>query len=329
MSNERYVSARVVSTDPAVIYSMRGYATPLGVASLRPEAFRGREVLHLLALASTIEVEDAPRKIAKDLQAAAAEFPGNTFVVLTNTEFEAYLLSELGVAAMPCNLLVFLDEHLFVPMDGPPEFDAIYNARLTPIKRHELAVDVESLALLYDLGPPEKPVRYDDVRAMLPRATFINHQVGGGVYRQLPVKDCVRHVNRARVGLCLSAVEGAMQASMEYMLAGLPVVSTRSIGGRDRYFLPPFCRIVDDNPAAVAQAVEAYVKKPIPKQVVRDHALFMLRFERHNFLIAVNKLVKAAFGVDGLFDSFAPFATGLTRWRSADEAVAPLMKNAS
>ncbi|MDZ4866320.1 MAG: hypothetical protein SGI91_03270 [Alphaproteobacteria bacterium] len=329
MSNDRYVSARVVSTDPAVIYSMRGYAMPLGVANLRPEAFRGRKVLHLLSLASTIETEDGPRKIAKDLQAAAAEFPGNTFIVLTNTEYESYLLSELGVVAMPCNLLTFLDENLFVPMGGPPEFDAIYNARLTPIKRHELAVDVASLALLYDLGPAEQRICYDEVRAMLPRATFINHQVGQGAYRQLPVKDCVRHINRARVGLCLSASEGPMQASMEYMLAGLPVVSTRSIGGRDRYFLPPFCRIVDDSPAAVAQAVEAYVKKPIPKQIVREHALFMLRFERHNFLIAVNKLVKATFGIDGLFKSFAPFEIGLTRWRSADEAVAPLMKHAS
>lgn len=329
MNKDRYVSARVVSTNPAVIYSTRGYATPLGVASLRPEAFRGRKVLHLLALASTIETEDGPRKVAKDLQAATAEFPGNTFVVLTNTEFEAYLLAELGVVAMPCNLLIFLDENLFVPIGGTPEFDAIYNARLTPIKRHELAVDVASLALLYDLGPPERPTLYEDIRAMLPRATFINHQVGGGTYRQLPIEDCVRHINRARVGLCLSAIEGAMQASMEYMLAGLPVVSTRSIGGRDRYFLPPFCRIVDDDPAAIAEAVEAYARKPIPKQVIRDHALFMLRFERHNFLIAVNKLVKATFGIDGLFKSFAPFEIGLTRWRSADAAVAPLMKHAS
>jgi hypothetical protein len=140
-----------------------------------------------------------------------------------------------------------LDENLFVPMGGPPEFDAIYNARLTPIKRHDLAVDVASLALLYDLGPAEQRICYDEVRAMLPRATFINHQVGQGAYRQLPVKDCVRHINRARVGLCLSAIEGAMQASMEHACR-LAVVSTRSIGGRDRYFLPPFCRIVDDDP---------------------------------------------------------------------------------
>jgi glycosyltransferase involved in cell wall biosynthesis len=329
MNKDRYVSARVVSTDPAVIYSMRGYATPLGVASLRPEAFRDRKVLHLLSLASTIETEDAPRKVAKDLQAASAEFPDNTFVVLTNTEFEAYLLSELGVVAMPCSLLTFLDENLFVPMGGPPEFDAVYNARLIPLKRHELAREVASLALLYDLGPPEKPSCYDDVRAMLPRATFINHQVGEGAYKQLRIEECVRHINRARVGLCLSASEGPMQASMEYMLAGLPIVSTRSLGGRDRYLLPPFCRMVDDDPAAVAQAVEAYVKKPIPKQVVRDHALFMLRFERHNFLIAVNKLVKQIFGVESLFKSFAPFEIGLTRWRSPDQAVAPLMQQPS
>jgi glycosyltransferase involved in cell wall biosynthesis len=43
---------------------------------------------------------------------------------------------------------------------------------------------------------------------------------------------------RAVVGLCLSTVEGSNYASMEYMLAGLPIVSTPSIGGREVYFDP-------------------------------------------------------------------------------------------
>ena len=115
-----------------------------------------------------------------------------------------------------------------------------------------------------------------------------------------------------------------MQAAIEYLLCGLPVVSTRSIGGRDRYLMPPFCRLVADDPDRVAAAVDDFARAKIPKQAVRNYIMHLLAFDRHNFLIAVNKLAKETFAIDGLFDSFAPFEAGLTRWRRADEVLKPL-----
>jgi hypothetical protein len=329
MHHERDVSAMVVSTDPLIVYSTRSIGAPLGIASLKPDHFRGRKALHLLALDATIETDDRANKVARDLQIAAGELPESNFVVLTNTGFESYLLAEIGVSAMPCNRATFIDENTFAPVDGPAQFDAIYNARLTPAKRHELARDLANLALLYDRDRPDEPNRYDDVRAALPRATFVNHQEGRGAYRHLSSAECAKHINRARVGLCLSAGNGPTLAAMEYMLTGLPIVSTYSRGGRERYMLPPFCRMVDDNPAAVADAVDMYVRKPIPKNVIRAHALHTLRFERHNFMIAINKLANEFFGIPTLFDSFAPFETGLASRRTIDEALAPLARAAS
>jgi hypothetical protein len=327
MQLDRDVSAMVISTDPLIVYSTRDVGAPLGVASLKPGQFRGRKALHLLALETTIETDDRANKIARDVQIAASELPDNVFVVLTNTGLESYLLAEIGVSAMPCNRATFIDQNSFVPVEGPAQFDAIYNARLTPANRHELARDLANLALLYDRDRPDEPNRYDDVRATLPRATFINHQEGA--YRHLSPEECAKHINRARVGLCLSAGNGPTLAAMEYMLTGLPIVSTYSRGGRERYMLPPFCRMVDDNPAAVADAVEMYVRKPIPKNVIRAHALHTLRFERHNFMIAINKLANEIFGIKMQFESFAPFETGLTRRRTVDEALAPLLRAAS
>ncbi|MEQ1840138.1 MAG: glycosyltransferase, partial [Verrucomicrobiales bacterium] len=62
-------------------------------------------------------------------------------------------------------------------------------------------------------------------------------------------------INRAHVGLCLSPSEGAMFASTEYLLAGMPVVTTESEGGREVLFDDQYCSIVADDPAAIAEAV--------------------------------------------------------------------------
>lgn len=324
MASEPYVSAWVVSTDPIVTYSKRSTGVPLGIAGARPDAFRGRKALHLIGLSFTLEPPQRYQRVADELAELARQLPESRFVVLTNSEFESYLLSTVRVPSMMSSQLVFLNDRTFRPMDVEQRFDAIYNARLLPMKRHELARDVPNLALLYDLGPAEEPAEYDRIRALLPRAAFLNHEAGAGVYRQFKIEECARHLNTARVGLALSAVEGPMQASLEYLLCGLPVVSTRSVGGRDRYFMPPFCRIVADDPAAVADAVATLAGARIPKAAVRGHIMHLLNFERHNFLIAVNRLVKETFGTDGLFTSFAPFERGLTRWRPLDEALAPL-----
>ena len=300
----------VVSADPLVIYAMHAPGRPLGIAPAHAAALRGRKALLLLALDVTIEVEGAAGELARDLKSAQADLPDVNVVVLANTPFEAYLLADLRISAMPGSRSIFVDESVFKPWDGPAEFDAVYNASLTPANRHELARDVTRLALIYDRDRLNDPNRLDEVKAKLPRATFVNHAEGQGAYRHLSPEECDRHINRARVGLCLSRT-GATVAAMEYMLAGLPIVSTPSRGGRERYLLPPFCRLVDDNPPAVADAVDVFVRKPVPKAVIRNHALHMLQFERTNFLIAINNLAKEFFGVETLFASFAPFQIGL------------------
>jgi hypothetical protein len=299
-----YVGGLVVSADPLVTYSKRSTDAPLGLASARPDAFRGRKALHLIGLSYTIEPRRLFEEVARHLKDLAPELPDSRFVVLANSEFEAYLLSTVGVPSMLSSQAVFIDDNTFCPQEVEPRFDAVYNARLLPMKRHELARGVKSLGLLYDIGSAEEPPQYDHVRALLPEATFINHELGGGIYRQLKVEECAAQLNTARVGLCLSAEEGVMQAALEYLLCGLPVVSTRSI--------------------AVADAVATLTGTRMPKAAVRSYIMHLLKFERHNFLIAVNRLVKETFDIDDHFTSFAPFERGLTRWRKVDDALAPL-----
>lgn len=311
MPHDSDAAGTVISADPLVIYAMREAGQSHSFASAPSAALCGRQALILLALDATVEQEGAPAELARDLQQLKSELPHVRVVVLTNTNFETYLLANHGISAMPGNRSIFVDETVFKPWNGPTDFDAIYNARLTPANRHELARDVTRLALIYNRDRAYDPNRMDEVKAKVPRATFINHVEGQGAYRPLSPEECDRHINRARVGLSLSSSDGAL-AAMEYMLAGLPIVSTQARGGRERYLLPPFCRIVDDSPAAVADAVEWFVRRPIPKAAIRGHALHMLQFERYNFVVAVNNLAREIFGAATLFPSFASFQVGLT-----------------
>jgi hypothetical protein len=125
MEDERYVGGMVVSADPIVTYSKRGTGLPLGIAGVCPQAFEGRKALHLVALSYTIEPPHPYREIAADLATLSRRLPDSRFVIVTNSEYEAYLLSTVGVASMMSSQLIFLNETVFRPLQCEPRFDAV------------------------------------------------------------------------------------------------------------------------------------------------------------------------------------------------------------
>ena len=108
----------------------------------------------------------------------------------------------------------------------------------------ELASDVDRLALITVLGNEEY---YAEMRETLSHADWVNFDAGDK-YEYLSQAQINHVLNRSKVGLILSAFEGNNKASIEYLLSGLPVVSTPSKGGRDVFFDPDYCAIVDSLP---------------------------------------------------------------------------------
>ena len=82
-----------------------------------------------------------------------------------------------------------------------------------------------------------------------------------------------------------------MRASMEYLLCGLPVVSTPSIGGRDRYFRSDYAVICEPNPRAVADAVKEASARNVSRAHVRRAVLDKVAFDRASFLRTLNALI--------------------------------------
>lgn len=316
VSAKNLAAGAIVSNTPSITIGKHEDGLPMGLASLWPERFERKPSLHLIGLTWSAEQQTMADQIKSELAEAQARLPLARFVFLLNTPFEAAVFARNRIPCILANNTMFIDERLIRPLlpARPPRFDAVYTARLVPFKRHELAAKIDKLALIY--GPPTDAER-TRVEQLLPKATFANHPRGAYAYLG---EDAVNELlNQASVGLCLSAEEGAMRGAVEYLLAGLPVVSTPSIGGRDRYFVGPHIRIVDETPDAVAAAVEDLKGRAFNRLAIREHVGQLMAFDRHNFMSTVNKLVERVFGVKDRFTSFVPFERFPERWRPVKE----------
>ena len=109
-----------------------------------------------------------------------------------------------------------------------------------------------------------------------------------------------------------------MRASMEYLLCGTPIVSTYSVGGRDRYFKPAYATIVRPERGAIAAAVNEMAGRSLDRNFVRQSVLSLIYMDRLAFRRTLNRLL-VNFGAAPL-PSFAPLRgfTFLTRRSAID-----------
>lgn len=137
---------------------------------------------------------------------------------------------------------VLLNPDQFYPAgEGEAIYDCVYNARANVFKRHYLTTQVDDkIFIAYDWK-----INDVDINNFSPKETFKNIQS----------TSIGSYLRQAHVGLMLSKEEGSCYASLEYLLCGLPVVSTSSRGGRDIFYNKKNSIICDDTPDAVAQAV--------------------------------------------------------------------------
>jgi glycosyltransferase involved in cell wall biosynthesis len=320
-----YYSFRILSYEPLITLS--GCQTDIifvaKMAEDLPEVFANKSGLHILL--PTWNVEGGMSwQLKGALEQASKVMPGHRFLVVSSTEYETYLLGLDGVPAIFTHQGIFLDEEVWRPSEKKLEnlgsFDAVYNARFDKIKRHELARGVDKLVLIYAASLEEKTdAAARRIKTLLPGAYFANHEQGKGTYAPLNTPAVVQLYGHARVGLCLSREEGYSRVSIEYMMCGLPVVSTASIGGRDRYYSNEYCKIVDDDETAIARAVRQLMACNYSAHEVRNNLLRLLKFERCNFLRAINRVVENHVKCSDFFSSIEPFI-GIKQWfRSHNE----------
>lgn len=194
---------------------------------------------------------------------------------------ELAVLQDLGIPGALCSQNCLVDERTFkVDIHAPKRFRAIYDGRLTPFKRHYLASQVADLALItYDI-PLDRDERYlVETQACLKQATWLNGPFSSH-HGRFSSAQISQFLNQSRVGLILSELEGANYASIQYLLCGLPVVTTRNQGGRDTFFHPDYVIWADDTPESVAAAVNELIARNIPPDNIRSRTLDLVKRHR-------------------------------------------------
>ena len=322
--SEPYVWGRVLSRNPLVTISATTEGCPIGLMSVAGEDIGDQRALHLLHPTWSLEGQHAQR-VASGISFVLWVRPKGKFIMMASNDLEVAALAEEGVPCIVGSGLLMTEERIWYPRQprsSAARYEAVYVSRLDALKRHQLATSIENLMLIYGISlDPDSETSFERTRRLLPRATFANHDFHGGAYRMFTPDETAQLLALCNVGLCLSAVEGCMRASMEYLLCGLPVVSTRSVGGRDRYFGTSYCRVVlHDDPDAIAAAVRELAELNLDRNRIRQHVGEILAFERYNFLLAVNGLVRRHFGLDyDLFPTISPFLGVIAEFQPASK----------
>lgn len=214
-------------------------------------------------------------------------------VFCTNELIETTWLRILGLESHWMNQNIHVCENIYnVPNVSVKKcYDAVYTAALEKYKRIGLAGKIKNLRLItYKAG--SKSWNAGD---FLPNQTNISANTSF-----LSQEEVVSLYHQSHAGLALSSVEGAMWACMEYLLSGLPVVSTRSLGGRNHYQDPRYWVTVNANQESVRKGVEKAKKLQTTPSEIREIALKKIINDRLRYA----KLVLGRIGSSEHADSF-------------------------
>ena len=281
---DHFLPCTVFCRDPLVMVSYDTDFTRNAPAFLAVFARSRAKTIHVfLQLGWEHETPKNAEPFAQQIKDILAQCGRLKVTVLANSENEERVLSALGLHAVFCNQNAFVDENRYPVLKRPKKFDALYIARLSPFKRHPLAAKIKSLHLIgFKVWwiPDEEKYSEDIVSNQLKHAVWT---------RFVDAKNIPAEIAAARCGLCLSAVEGAMFVSIEYLLCGIPVVNTANIGGRDVLFPDFAVKTVPDTPEAVAAAVQEFAEHAPEPEKIRAAALEKMKVHRETFRRLLNE----------------------------------------
>ena len=188
-------------------------------------------------------------------------------VVLTGSQEEAeYFKNNFDVDVLWCNHNAFLNENIYT-IDNSIEkkYDMVVSSCFNHYKRLHLSKLINNTV---HLGYPNGHTAhlgftngsFEYVPDWGTRPNFTNNSILAEDWKWLGHLDIVKHMNSARVGGIFSAREGACFSSSEYLLCGLPVVSTKSEGGRDIWYNNTNSIICEDDPTSVKKCTDDAIK---------------------------------------------------------------------
>ena len=225
----------------------------------------------------------APKQMfLRKIKSILHSIEGRTHHLMVNAADEEQMRKHFRVRGAHFNQNFYINEHLYKIIEQPKVYDAIYTAQLNSSKRLWLARNIEKLMVVSYGG---------DLHAYCPELKHADFNT-----KFIPRPELAKKYNQAYVGLILSALEGANLASSEYLLCGIPVVSTPSKGGRDEFFTPENSIIVPPEAEAVRRAVETWMELSPEPEKIRAQMLKKINDLRLHYCTYIAQLIEQESG---------------------------------
>lgn len=206
---------------------------------------------------------------------------------LCNTWLSSFILGCLGTNAPHVNHNNFVYDNIFKVKKNEKIYNAIYIAQAYECKRIELSALVKNMCWITYGGTEEFRKKHLSVGNI----DFVNNYY-------FSREECCEKINQSWCGLALSAKEGAMLAATEYLMCGLPVVSTNSLGGRMEWFNNKNSIICAANSIDVNKAVNRAIDMVKSGDFNSEEISRETKIKAQNGRIKFFDIIKNKYGID-------------------------------
>lgn len=189
------------------------------------------------------------------------------------------------------NNCAFTDEDAYtIHKDVEKQYDLVVNSSFCSYKRAYLSELINN-SIYIGYAQNDEPI--------IPKngilANYKNNNVDKDNFVFLKIKDIVDINNKSKIGGIFSAVEGACSSSIEYLLCGIPVISTHSIGGRDVWFNEYNHILCEADQTSVQEKHNELINNInnglIDKNLIRNKVIDLMNIFRNNLVEAVSEII--------------------------------------
>jgi hypothetical protein len=164
----------------------------------------------------------------------------NIFVCANTEEEKDFYESKIDEDVILCNNNSFINENIYKILDNEEKkYDMIINSRFSGYKNTNFAnlvTNVVHVGYLDDKKTKIPNFGYlPNFNGNIPNIRYTTNLKDIG-YKYLIPEEIIKYANQSYTGGIFSSKEGTCMASSEYLLCGLPVISVKSIGGRDIWY---------------------------------------------------------------------------------------------
>jgi glycosyltransferase involved in cell wall biosynthesis len=196
-------------------------------------------------------------------------------VWMCNNEDQYILADKYGFDRIMFNHNSLINENIFDLVNDVKLYNLAINCRPDVIKRPWLANKIDKIAVIQ--GASYFSDRFWDLNKLNP--LYINKD-------RISAEEIIKIYGKSFVGGIFSEKEGACYASSEYLLCGLPVVSTYCTGGREFWYNEKNSLIVNpdeyDIKYAVYELINKLKNKLINPSEIRNNHIEMANIQRIN-----------------------------------------------